>query len=360
MTSLPGGSSPIDGTAPDMPLSAHHIELTARASRTIRLGGFKGSALRGALASSLRRSYCPESRSGQADPLHRSVCPVCQLLSWEADNAEHGDLRRPYALTPPLDGKEAYEQGEEFTFGLTLFGDSLVYQPFLILAAQDMGRTGLGRKNRSGARGQFDLTRIRAVNPLTQEQRTLYAEGDRQVRNSMLPVTHEHVAAASDALLPRLRAGGNRLHIRFLTPMRLVYGKGVAKAPAFFPLIKQTVLRVLDLCAQHGGGRPDIALRRDIYPHADRVDLVSDDTRWWDVHGYSSRLQRSQVLGGFVGSATYASSDWEPLLPWLIWGESVRAGKNIVKGCGIFRVDRYLPAAGTLAAGKEMNHGDRP
>lgn len=57
---------------------------------------------------------------------------------------------------------------------------------------------------------------------------------------------------------------------------------------------------------------------------------------WWDVQGRSSRLEREQQLGGFVGVADYAAPPeiWPALLPWLIWGMSTHVGKNAVKGSG--------------------------
>jgi len=79
-------------------------------------------------------------------------------------------------------------------------------------------------------------------------------------------------------------------------------------------------------------------LKSDLYPAADTVQLVRDETHWWDLKGYSSRLGRGQVLGGFVGRAVYSAPDWRPLLPWLLWGVSTHVGKNVVKGCGIYRL----------------------
>ncbi|MFN3982895.1 MAG: CRISPR system precrRNA processing endoribonuclease RAMP protein Cas6, partial [Caldilinea sp.] len=81
-----------------------------------------------------------------------------------------------------------------------------------------------------------------------------------------------------------------------------------------------------------------IVLKRDIYPAADAVEVVTDDTHWWDVAGYSGRLGREQRLGGLVGTALYRTDVWAALLPWLVWGEVVQVGKNVVKGCGVYRL----------------------
>lgn len=94
------------------------------------------------------------------------------------------------------------------------------------------------------------------------------------------------------------------------------------------------------MSAQHGQARPTAAgepvqVSQAIYDPAETVTLVADQTRWWDLTGYSGRLKREQKLGGLVGSATYHSPDWSPLLPWLIWASVLGVGKNVVKGCGI-------------------------
>jgi hypothetical protein len=329
-----------------IPLTAHHIRFTVRATTPLVFGEFKGSALRGALAGVLRRTFCPEWRADKTDPLHQALCPICQLLSWEGDEETGGDVRRPYAIEPPLDEKNEFQPGETLSFGLTLYGDKLAYLPYLILGVGGVGETGLGQKNREGKRGKFVVEQIEAVNPLTHHPckaspSLMLAPGERMVRAETLPVTHEQVMQACEAQLAQLSAQGNQLTIDFLTPTRVTQDEHTQKRAEFFPFCKKVVLRVLDLCAQHGGGRPlvdnqPLELKRDIYPFADQVQLLADNTHWWDLKGYSARLDRAQVLGGFVGRATYYAPDWRPLLPWLLWGMSTHVGKNIVKGCGIY------------------------
>jgi hypothetical protein len=355
-----------------IPLTAHHIRFTVRAVTPIVFNDFKGSALRGAFATVLRRTFCPQ---GERDPMteqyHQALCPVCRLLGWDGDEETSGDVRRAYAIEPPLTDQSHFAPGDTFTFGAALYGDSWSLFPYVALAAGGMGEFGVGKKVASGEwqgasgaprglprgaggagdggrergeRGRFVVEQIEAVNPLTGERLVMMAPGEHMVRTETLPITQAQVDVATAQWLPHLAAQGNQLTIAFLTPTRLtIQGDHIAKQPDFFPLIKQTVLRLLDLAAQHGGGRPTIngeafALRGDLYQYADQVELVADHTQWWDAKGHSSRLGRQQVLGGFVGHATYHAPDWRPLLPWLLWGQSTHVGKNIVKGCGIYQV----------------------
>ena len=325
-----------------IPLTAHHLRFIVRAETPIAFHAFSGSALRGALADQLRGSFCPESRTGQNDALHQAICPVCQLLSWEGDEGSAGDVRRPYALVPPPIAPDrrgmTVAAGELFAFGLTLFGEKLAYLPYLILAVRAMGEKGVGQRGSDGQRGRFQLQQIDAFNPLSGEEKQLLAPGAGRFSQHTVPVTHEQVLAASRSLEQAVAAADNRLTLHFETPLRLIQGEHLVQEPHFFPLIKQVVLRVLDLCSQHSSGRPPVVLKQDIYPLADAVQLVEQSTQWWDLSGYSNRLHQPQVMGGLVGSATYRAADWGPLLPWLVWAQSTQVGKNIVKGCGIMRI----------------------
>jgi hypothetical protein len=330
-----------------VPLIAHQLHFTVRAETDIHFSAFKGSALRGALAGVLQRQYCPEWRNERTDALHRQLCPVCQLLSWEQKDIEGGDLRRPYVLIPPVDERTRYETGEYFSFGLTLFGERQALLPYLVLGITAMGSSGVGQPDRTGQRGRFSLVELEAINPLTGSTRPLL-DAAGMVRLETLPVTHADVQATAERMTAHLEQSCAHLHFNFHTPMRLNQGHHLVKAPVFFPLMKQIVLRVLDLCVQHGEGRPPVTLAQDVYPYADQVTLVADHTHWWELSGYSHRLGRAQQLSGLVGEATFAAPTWTPLLPWLVWGQITQVGKNTVKGCGVY----------TLSKGS--NNGDYP
>ena len=341
-----------------VPLTVHHLTFHCRAQEPILWHPFKGSAVRGAFAGVLRRTFCPEGRDsshgGNADRLHASVCPVCQLLSMPKEEDADGDLRRPYAVRPPLDNRIRYAAGEPFAFTVTLFGDHLGYLPYLALGAEGMGSGGIGRKDDRGGRGRFTIEAITSTNPLTKATAMLMKPGERMVHAVTAAVEHAHVTEAAAQLAGHLEAADNRLTINFATPTRLIKRRGKIGTPEPFQLIKNVALRILDLSAQFGGGRPTaglqcsgsagqaLELKRDLFPYADAVALVNDETRWWDVSGYSGRLQQAQRLGGFVGSATFTAPDWRPLLPWLLWATQVQVGKNTVKGCGVVELSCLL------------------
>jgi hypothetical protein len=326
----------------EIPLVAHHLRFTVRATTPLQFGDFKGSALRGALVGVLRRTFCPVRDEVQLDPRHIALCPVCHLLHGGEDDEASGDLRRPYAIEPPLGSQTVFAPGDCFTFGVALYGDSWRVFPYVALAAGGMGEFGVGQKVAVDAggriRGKFTVEQIEAIHPITGATALMLAPGERMVRTQTLPVTHAEILAASARLLDSLAAPNQHLTLDFLTPTRITQGEHTLKTPEFFPLIKAVARRLLDLCAQHGNGRPNLTLKQALYPAASAVQLVHQETHWWDLKGYSARLARPQPLGGLVGRATYTAPDWQPLLPWLLWGMSTHVGKNIVKGCGIYRI----------------------
>lgn len=335
----------------------HHLRFTAEVETTIVLDAFKGSALRGAWQSHLRSLYCAETNN--TDPLHQAMCPVCFLLSRETGS---GDDRRPYAFRPPLTPQATFQPGERFTFDISLFGQTIQFLPYLVLAVGQMGQDqGLGkpihpaadeppptpsRRNRGrparSHRGRFRLVRIEEIHPPTGQVRTLLAEGETMVQMPVLAVSSNDLTRSSQQLGQLLQVNGGKLALEFLTPTRIVSDGKLVHQPRFAPLFARLLDRVSALRSQFATeptlGREEKARLLSL---ADQVRLVVDGTRWWDVAGHSSRLERPQRLGGFVGRVEYQADNldiWLPLLPWLLWGQSTQVGKNVVKGCGWYQL----------------------
>jgi hypothetical protein len=309
-------------------LTLTHLRFIIEAVTPVRLGGYEaGMRLRGALGNVMRRAYC----AGDAgDPGHAAGCPVCWLL---AANEHPGEERRGYALVPPLNPPEAYAPGQCLTFGLSLFGTAVRYLPYFILAVPEMGRGGVGP-----GRGQFALRSVWAVNPLRNEFQPLLAEGESLVRLPALTVNHEHVTQAAEALAKSLKG---RLTLNFLTPTRLIQQEALLKVPDFGAFFARLLKRLDELDEQFAGGagRP-VAEVQALQALADQVRLMETDTHWVELWSGSSRTGRQTPMGGYLGAAVYAAplEVWRPLLPWLIWGQAVQVGKDVVKGNGWYEL----------------------
>ncbi len=317
--------------------TALSLRFTARVQTPIVLGRFKGSALRGAWQSHLRMLYCP--RQGAMDLVHdASTCPVCYLLYHETSP---GDSRRPYAFEPPLGRQTVFRSGEPFSFGMTLFGHTAQFLPYIILSVQAIGtRHGLGRPVHPGTgRGTFRLVRVDEINPITGHTQAVFESGNAILTRPRLAVSQSQINESAQSMYPKIASAGNLVTLQFLTPTRVVRESQLVRSPDFVSVLARLVERVSSLRTQFADGAPvDKEEKRSLLALGRRVKLVRDETRWWDAKGYSRRLGREQPLGGFVGRVTYWASDWTPFLPWLLWGTSTHVGKNAVKGSGWFRL----------------------
>ncbi len=324
-------------------LTIHHIRFTVEATTPILMDPYKGSAIRGAWQAYISKAYCGAPPQVRATPEHQNTCPVCYLTARDTGP----ESRRPFALRPPLSRQRRYEPGERFPITFSLFGQhTLFLLPYITLALNEVGETwGLGHyQPELRGRGRFRLARIDAINPHTGQEETLMPEGTRQIAFPTLAVTHETIHQRIQTLLPTLTAQDNHLTLQLLTPLRIIHQARLMRQFNFLPFFQRLAERLFAL-GQHISPQPQtysrdalIAYLDATLPLARQVTIVEDRLTWWDVKGYSSRLKKHHYLGGLVGTITLHAEDWRPLLPLLLWGESVQLGKNVVKGGGWFRV----------------------
>ncbi len=334
--------------------TAHILRFTVETETPIDLNRFKGSAIRGAWESHLRTLYCAQTNT--ADRAHQALCPVCYLLSRDTRS---GADRRPYALQPTLDSATTFAPGERFQFSFSVFGEAAQFIPYIVLAVGQMGQSqGLGKKRRIDSppddgqpprkarprweRGHFRLVGIEAVDPLTRQVHPLFDPETARIQAPTDPLGEDAVQAACARLQSAIEARSGRLTLDFLTPTRIIQQKKLVKTADFVPFFTRLVDR-FDALAQQYAAYPRLpkAERDHLLALARQVTLVSDETTWWDVEGYSSRLNQTQKLGGYLGSATYQAATpniWPSLLPWLVWGTIIQVGKHTVKGCGMYEL----------------------
>ena len=322
-------------------LTTTHLRIDLRARTSLAFEQQPGQQLRGALFGAMRRHYCPAPND--PTPGHSDACPVCWLLTREDDDWWRGRTpARPYTIVPPLPDRPdqqraiSFQAGAPFSFGITLVGPAVNLFPYLVLALPEMGRVGVGRRlpENGGQRGRFTLMTLRCIHPLTGKEQMLLAKGDEMVQMPSLAVTGDQVAEAAMQLVEEI---DHTLRLRFLTPTRIVTGGRLLHRPQFRPLFGRLVDRVEGLAREYGcWGEIDV---KPALTAAEQVELVEDGTVWMDLPSHSSRTRRALPAGGFVGQATYTAPDWEPLLPWLLWGTLVHVGKNAVKGEGMFTLD---------------------
>ena len=315
-------------------LSTHHLSFTATATTPLELDDQAGSQLRGALVGALWERFCTNKAAKQcaACPLIQ-VCPVAALVApMRAEGEPGSDQRpRPYVTRPPAGGRR-YAPGDTLTFGLALFGTAAPLFPYIIMAAQGIAQSGLGRPltSNGGRRGTLQIEAIIAVHPLRAVQQPLYRRGSGQVQTPGLAVTAADVAAYA-AQLP-----ADTITLHLLTPLRLVDDNQLVKQLTLRPLIQRLMRRLDDLSQAYGDGPLAIDFRA-LLDLAEHVTVATDHTRWVDVVSYSSRQRSSTPIGGLTGTITFAG-DLAALRELLVWGSLVHVGKNAVKGDGLYTI----------------------
>lgn len=313
-----------------MPLTTHHLAFTATAQ-----GEQSGSAVRGAIAGALWERFCTNKPAPTcaACPLFQ-ICPVAALLApMRSDDEPGSDQRpRPYVMRPPREAQRLYPPGSPLHFEVALFGPAAALFPYVVMAASELEHGGLGLRQAElgGRRGTLRVSTIRALDPLSGAQQTLFQAEQGFVQQPGLPIGAEQVRTFA-ATLPT-----DALTMHLHTPMRLIEQGRLLKRIALRPLLQRLMRRLDDLAQAYGDGPLELDFR-GLLAIAETVQVVEDRTRWVDVVSVSQRAGHRTPIGGLVGSVTFAGT-LEPLRELLTWGMLIHVGKNAVKGDGWYRL----------------------
>ena len=316
-------------------LTTHHLEFTATALTPLELDDQAGASIRGAVVGGLWERFCANKVAPTcADCPLIPVCPVAELIAPMRAEGETGGAQRPrpYVLRPPVNPVRHYAPGAALAFGLALIGPVARLFPYLVMAAQAIEQSGLGRRlsANGGRRGALQLAAITAVNPLSGARQPLYQRDHAQVQAPGLPITAADVATYAAAL------PSDQLTLQFRTPLRLIDGDRLVKRFDPRPFVQRLAWRLDQLAVAYGDGAP-LCDRAAITMQLDHLTLVDDQTSWVDVVSYSSRSRQRTPIGGLVGSITLAG-DLAPLRELLVWGSLIHVGKNAVKGDGWYTI----------------------
>lgn len=314
-----------------MTLTTNHLAFTATTLTPVALGEQSGSAVRGAVAGALWERFCANRAAPTcADCPLLKVCPVAALLAPMRDEGQHGGEQRPrpYVVRPPQDAGRTYTPGEPLSFGLALFGTAAALFPYVVMAALELERGGLGARmpELGGRRGTLRLSAIAAVNPLTAEAQPLYTAASGLVNQPAITLDAAAVRAYANTL------PADRITLTFHTPLRVIEQDRLLKRIALRPLVQRLMRRLDDLSIAYGDGPLGIDFR-GLLAIAEGVQVAEDHTRWVDVVSTSVRQARRTPIGGLVGRATF-SGDLGPLRELLVWGSLIHVGRNAVKGDG--------------------------
>lgn len=320
------------------PLTALRLRFDCRAATDLDLGGLRaGMRLRGALLNVMNRSICalspfPPPERLRIDPRHVQDCPVCWLQLYEP---RPGQVRRAFALQPPLNTPARLPPGTEFSFAITLLGEGRDYLPYFVLAVREIGEVGVGK-----GRGRFQVLGVFAEHA-DGSSASVWQSRQGVLQPSQRLMTHDEIATSAVERIQARLNGNGRLNLAFLTPLRVINEDRLLKTPRFEAFFDALLKRLDELADLYAGGyqRPyDERVR--LRQLARQVELVENQTEWVELSSSSSRTGRETWISGLVGRAVYQAPApvWDELLAWLAWAEVVQVGKDTVKGNGVVRI----------------------
>ena len=320
------------GLETQLRLVVHQLQFTLEAQTRVEFGRQAGAQLRGALWVALEQFACTDPRA--RTPEHQMHCPMCRLVALELGTAARGaNPPRPFAIRPPLSeqaGDEcAFNPGETFHVGISLFGDAADLFPYICQAVYRMGKVGVGY-----GRGQFVVRSIDELNPLSGESAALFADG--KVRAlPFQPITHEQAVVFAE------RLPADRLTLRFRTPTQITGDDRICVRPEFDKLIGRLIERCQAMETYYTEYPAQTEAWRTLYlellAQARSVALADDQTHWLKVMSGSRRSGKYNTISGFVGSATFVGN-LASYRYWLVWGSVLNIGKNAVKGNGWYEI----------------------
>lgn len=315
-------------------LRLERVRFRCHALDPIRLPRYSGSAWRGLLGHSLRRSVCVTRAPTCDGCLLRSHCTYSTFFETPSVAPEtakrYSALPHPFVLEPPPAGAREYARGDALSLGLTLIGPAGDLLPYLIHALQRAGERGLGRED-----GRFRLLEV------TQET---------EPGNDHWQPVFETAAGTLRAFRSSAPAPGacpEPLRLELLTPLRLKQrGHYVRPAQLDARALLGTLAARVALLAELYAPRQELPATPDrgaLHAAIDQVQVEPSALRWVDWTRYSSRQRTHMQLGGLLGPLQLSGPGVAPLWPLIALGQWLHLGKNTSFGLGRYRVVPVAP-----------------
>jgi CRISPR-associated endoribonuclease Cas6 len=302
----------------------------------------KGNVIRGGFGSTFRRIVCHANcREPETCDL-RSVCPYTAVFHpFVPDGSEkistNRDIPRPFVIKPPLDTKETYLPGEQFSFDVVLVGKTKDYLPYFIVTFKELSQAGLGR-----GRAPLELAAVAHVSSDGAEA-PVYNSESNLVQPPKEGISWADLCSSvgcSNGSMNSPQAGASeikRITLRFLTPTMLKADGVQARRPSFGPIAKRLRDRINALAYFYCGKGLEIDFKA-FGDDADKIVTAADSTRWVESSRYSRRREVTHDLSGFVGEVSF-EGELGPFIPYLKLGEYLHVGKNAVFGNGWYRIE---------------------
>jgi len=291
---------------------------------------YKGSTFRGVFGRALKKVVCALKQQECSQCLLKQRC--IYALAFETSislkntpqSSRIASPPHPFVLEPPLTTKTKFSKGDLLDFNLLLFGEMNNSLPYFIYAFDQMGKIGIGKKN-EGKRGRFILKEVKGNNCV------IYAATDKKMHNITKP---EVLSIDNTTCTVEPKAC---LKLTLKTPLRLKFENRLKADLPFHVLVRSMLRRISSLFNCYGKGEPPLDYR-GLVQRAASVKTFDSNLKWFDWCRYSSRQNKSMLMGGMTGSVTYKGNIAE-YLPVVELCEKVHLGKQTSFGLGQIRAE---------------------
>ncbi|MCX7612913.1 MAG: CRISPR system precrRNA processing endoribonuclease RAMP protein Cas6 [Caldimicrobium sp.] len=300
------------------------ITFTCKPEDELYLPAFKGSTFRGVLGRALKQALC--TLKTQKDCLSCPLLRTC-YYAYIFETIPHRErplpfgynkipaVPHPFVLEPPLEEKRHFTTEDTFSLNLILIGQAIQYEPLFLLALNLVASHGIGKGNK-----KFQI--------LHTSTQTFQLE----IHLNSLDTYEKEFSSPGDLTLK----------LKIITPLRLIFDGRLVRNLEFHHLIRALLRRVSLLYYFHcESSLPNVDAKRWLNL-AENIEMIEDQTRWFDWERYSFRKGRRMTLGGLVGEVSFKGK-LSPFLSLLRAGEVLHCGKNTSFGLGQFKIVELSP-----------------
>ena len=341
----------------------------------ISLPVYKGSTFRGAFGHAFKKVVCVTRERVCGTCLLKEKCVYSYVFETPPPSDTSKMRKYPYAphpfvITPPLEERREYREGDTLCFELTLIGKSIDYLPYFIYTFDELGRIGLGRGKgkynlenvgqRTKVKGERaeergERSKVKGERPEDEETILIYFGKDKTLRHNFMvlkvddlipynfspsgpPFTFDHSPSFDLSLSSpfTFHPSPFTLHLNFITPTRLKFDGNLSPKPDFHILIRNLLRRISLLSYFHCGQDLDLDFK-GLIENSKSIKVKEENLSWVDWERYSNRQETKMKMGGFVGSITF-EGDFMPFLSFLLLGEYIHVGKGTSFGLGKYEI----------------------
>ena len=310
-------------------LQVHYIKLYFKVAmlENTTLPEHKVSALRGGIGEMLLRANCIQNRECENCDF-RSECIVQRTIYSQF-------AKKPCFVTTGEsvgyvleceNTQEKFQEGEELSFQLILFGKTVVYFNQFLQAIHALGMNGLGK----------EYSRFQIVSIANSSKKNILDGNNVYMEQYQVQKLKDYV----DNRMKRLDSSMQVARLQFTTPLTVKYNGEFLKEFQMESVVRSVKRRIYMLDCFEGIDGEAAFDKNYVIP-----EIVRQKVKQEGVRRFSSRSQSKMYLNGITGEVELEGLDRETL-ELLLVGELIHIGKNTSFGFGKYKIKKIKERKG--------------